>query len=178
MSEHIFVTSTGEKIPVIIETRRGLRNITLRPKTICEREIHISKPWISSTNEALHFLESKRKWVEKIFATCPTKEQIKPGDTLCILGNEYTITHNPSQRLNTTNQNTITIGGDIKMFEHRVRDLIKKQTLQEIKSINKQESEKWSKLGVLGADFESAALFTVGRIRGVRCASILNNVVL
>lgn len=43
---------------------------------------------------------------------------------------------------------------------------------------NSEEEKKWSKLGVLGADFESAALFTVGRIRGVRCASILNNVVL
>ena len=43
---------------------------------------------------------------------------------------------------------------------------------------NAEEEKKWSKLGVLGADFESAGLFVVGRIRGVRCASILNNVVL
>ena len=43
---------------------------------------------------------------------------------------------------------------------------------------NSEEEKKWSKLGVLGADFESAGLFVVGRIRGVRCASILNNVVL
>jgi len=43
---------------------------------------------------------------------------------------------------------------------------------------NAQEEIKWSNLGVLGSDFESAALFTVGRIRGCRCASILNNVVL
>ena len=41
-----------------------------------------------------------------------------------------------------------------------------------------EEEKKWSKLGVLGADFESAGLFVVGRIRGIRCASILNNVVL
>ena len=43
---------------------------------------------------------------------------------------------------------------------------------------NSQEEEYWSKLGVLGSDFESAALFTVGRIRGCRCASVLNNVVI
>lgn len=42
---------------------------------------------------------------------------------------------------------------------------------------NAQEEKKWSKLGVLGADFETAGLFVVGRIRKVRCASILNNVV-
>ncbi len=35
----------------------------------------------------------------------------------------------------------------------------------------------WSKQGVLGSDMETAALFTIGRIRGVKTASILNNVV-
>lgn len=43
---------------------------------------------------------------------------------------------------------------------------------------NADEEKKWQKLKVLGADFESAGLFVVGRIRGCRCASILNNVVL
>ena len=39
-------------------------------------------------------------------------------------------------------------------------------------------SDFWSSKGVLGADMESAALFTIGRLRGVKAASILNNVVL
>ncbi|MBQ6493791.1 MAG: nucleoside phosphorylase [Erysipelotrichaceae bacterium] len=37
---------------------------------------------------------------------------------------------------------------------------------------------RWSKKGVLGSDFETAALFVVGRLRNVHTASILNNVVL
>jgi len=40
------------------------------------------------------------------------------------------------------------------------------------------DSNYWSSKGVLGADMETAALFTIGRLRGVRTASILNNVVL
>ena len=43
---------------------------------------------------------------------------------------------------------------------------------------NAEEEAHWSKYGVLGADMETAALFTIGRLRGVRTASILNNVVL
>jgi len=35
----------------------------------------------------------------------------------------------------------------------------------------------WSKKGVLGADMESAALFVIGSLRGLKCASILNTVV-
>ena len=43
---------------------------------------------------------------------------------------------------------------------------------------NPTQESYWSKMGVLGSDFESAALFVVGRIRKARTASILNNVVL
>lgn len=35
----------------------------------------------------------------------------------------------------------------------------------------------WSRQGVLGADMESAALFTIASLRGFKAASILNNVV-
>nr|WP_285892454.1 nucleoside phosphorylase [Vibrio intestinalis] len=41
-----------------------------------------------------------------------------------------------------------------------------------------QLCERWSAKGVLGADMETSALLTVGRLRGLNVASILNNVVL
>ena len=41
-----------------------------------------------------------------------------------------------------------------------------------------EQSAYWSAKGVLGADMESAALLTIGRLRGLKAASILNNVVL
>lgn len=41
-----------------------------------------------------------------------------------------------------------------------------------------QICNRWSAKGVLGADMETAALFTIGRLRGLKTASILNNVVL
>ena len=40
------------------------------------------------------------------------------------------------------------------------------------------QSAYWSARGILGADMESAALMTIGRLRGIKAASILNNVVL
>lgn len=39
-------------------------------------------------------------------------------------------------------------------------------------------SRYWSARGILGSDMETATLFTVGRLRGLKTASILNNVVL
>ncbi len=37
--------------------------------------------------------------------------------------------------------------------------------------------EYWSGKGILGSDMETAALFTIGGLRGIKTASILNNVV-
>ena len=39
-------------------------------------------------------------------------------------------------------------------------------------------AEYWSRKGCLGADCETAALYTIGRLRGMKTASILNNVVI
>ena len=41
-----------------------------------------------------------------------------------------------------------------------------------------QINAAWSKRGILGSDMETAALFTVARLRGLKAASILNNVVI
>lgn len=100
MTDYVFETSTGEQIPVIIDTRRGLRNMTLRPKTNPKREIHISKPWLVTTASALRFVEQKRKWIEKIFARAPQKTKISDGDTIEFLEKRVRIKHDPTQRGN------------------------------------------------------------------------------
>ena len=140
MSENIFVLSNGESVPVIIENRRGARNVTLRPKTVPKYEIHISKPWTSSTKFVMNVLESKRKWVERIFDSAPQKEEIKPGMTLQICGRNVKIVHNSDIRSNQyldSDKTTLCIGGGIDMFERRVRDCIKNELLNEIKQIIK-----------------------------------------
>ena len=42
---------------------------------------------------------------------------------------------------------------------------------------NDEQTEYWHKKGILGSDFETAALYSVGRLRNIHTASILNNVV-
>lgn len=42
---------------------------------------------------------------------------------------------------------------------------------------NAEQEAGWAKRGVLGSDMETAALLTIGRLRGLKAASVLNNVV-
>ena len=139
-SENIFILSNGEKIPVVIENRRGAHNVTLRPKIEPKREIHISKPWMTSNSFVLKFAESKRKWIEKIFDNAPTKEKIKPGMTIEFLGRDVQLLHDANMRGNCyldECKTKICIGGGADMFERRARDFIKKELLNEIKNIIK-----------------------------------------
>ena len=76
MSNYIFTLDDGGFVPVIIESRRGSHNITLRPKTAPEFEIHISKPFFVPEAQALKFLESnwtpkQRKYVLSTFSKLP-----------------------------------------------------------------------------------------------------------
>ena len=138
MPENIFVLSNGENIPIIIENRRGIRNVTLRPKISPKREIHISKPWTTSTNFVMKFTESKRKWIEHIFDSAPKQEKINPGQTLTIFGRNVHIIHDENMRSNKyidSDKTTLCIGGGVDMFERRVRDCIKNELLDEIKQI-------------------------------------------
>ena len=148
-SENVFVLSNGKSVPVVIENRRGVRNVTLRPKTSPKMEIHISKPWTTSTKFVMNFLESKRKWVEHIFNAAPEKEKIKPGMIISILGRDVCITHDSTMRSNKymdDEKTVLCIGGGVDMFERRVRDCIKSELLNEIKSIIKTTPrEYWPK---------------------------------
>ena len=140
MTEFEFVLSNGEKIPVIIQTRRGMHNITLRPKTRPTREIHMSRPWLASNSSALKFLESKRKWVENIYAKCPKKCRLTPGDEIIIFDMRVILVHDTSRHANRFIHNdngtyTLIVGGTPDMFERRVRDFIKAEFLKQTKEI-------------------------------------------
>lgn len=135
MSEYVFTLSSGEEIPVVITTRRGLRNITLRPKLNPRREIHISKPWLVSENAAIKFLVSKQKWIECIFQKCPDKVVLRSGDKIEFLGRVVELVHVPTMRSNKLDGDKMLVGGAPEMFERRVRDVIKAEFLVELKNI-------------------------------------------
>ncbi|MDE6250502.1 MAG: M48 family metallopeptidase [Alphaproteobacteria bacterium] len=142
MSDYVFVSSSGENIPIIIDTQRGLRNITLRPKTRPVREIHVSKPWLVPVSTALKFIESKRRWIERIFANAPQKAHVSSGDIIEFLGRRVQITHDPSRRANKfiicdDNTCVLLVGGDPEMLERRVRDFIKAEFLSAVKEMIK-----------------------------------------
>lgn len=142
MTEYVFVLSSGKKIPVVINSRRGLRNITLRPKLRPKLEIVISKPWLTPDSAAIRFLEQKRSWCERILLSAPEKKHISDGDVIEFLGKRVKIQHDIKRRGNDfikaeDGTYVLLVGGDEDMLERRVRDFIKKEFLLSVKQIIK-----------------------------------------
>lgn len=140
MSDFNFITSSGEKIPIVITVRRGLRNITLRPHAGDNRQIDISRPWIASNAMAMKFVEQKRRWLERFFANAPIKRHIQSGDSFEFLGTNITVIYDAKIRANRFVSNddgtgTLVVGGDSQMIENRVRMFIKSELLTRIKEI-------------------------------------------
>ncbi|MCR4917812.1 MAG: M48 family metallopeptidase [Alphaproteobacteria bacterium] len=151
MADYNFTTSNGEIIPVFITVRRGLRNITLRPKVDTPHRIEISRPWLSSDSAALRFVEQKRDWLEKIFARAPQKKHLVSGDFIDVLGMHVCVVYDAKIRANkfveqSDGTYTLFVGGDEKLLENRVRMFVKEELLKQIKNLIRQTSrEFWPK---------------------------------
>ncbi len=140
MSEYIFESWSGQKIPVVIESRRGARNIVIRPHVVGKQEIHISKPTLVADIRALHFLETKRKWVESVFAKAPKKTDVSNCEKIEFLGRNVNLVRVPDLVSNDLVKNndgtwTLYVGGGADVFARRVRDVIKDEFLKEVKNI-------------------------------------------
>ncbi|MBP5485792.1 MAG: DUF45 domain-containing protein [Alphaproteobacteria bacterium] len=151
MSEFEFVTSSGEKIPVIINIRTGVRNITLRPRGGDVRRIDATRPIISSNSTVMKFVEQKRRWLERFFANAPRKEHLKSGNIFDFLDKRVCVIYDGTLRgnkfvLNDDGTWTLFVGGDEKLLENRVRLFVKSELLKQIKDlIHKTPREFWPK---------------------------------
>ncbi|MBQ1927602.1 MAG: DUF45 domain-containing protein [Alphaproteobacteria bacterium] len=151
MSEFEFITSSGEKIPVVITVRAGVRNITLRPRGGDMRRIDATRPLISANSTVMKFVEQKRRWLERFFANAPRKEHLKSGDMFVFLDMRVRVIYDCAMRgnkfvLNDDGTRTLFVGGDEKLIENRVRLFIKSELLKHIKElIHQTPREFWPK---------------------------------
>lgn len=149
MSDFEFTTSSGERIPVFINVRRGVRNITLRPRAGKNRQIDITRPWLASNASAMRFVEQKRRWLERFFQNAPVRSQLKSGDWFVFLDRQVQVIHDTTIRanrfiLNDNGTYTLFVGGDEGMIENRVRMFIKSELLKQIKElVRKAPREFW-----------------------------------
>ncbi|MDR1360727.1 MAG: M48 family metallopeptidase [Rickettsiales bacterium] len=151
MNPDKFILENGEEIPLVFTTRRGLRNITLRPKTTPKREIHISIPRLAGIAGALKFAEQKRDWLEKIYARAPQKIKLQAGDVITLFGEEYVI----GRRAESAECRYIIISGAPEFLERRLRDKIKEMFLARAREIIRETPREFHPARIAARDTSS-----------------------
>ena len=140
MQDNEFITLTGERIPIVITVRRGLRNITLRPRAGDARRIDVSRPWLVSNAAVMKFIEQKQRWLNRFFANAPQKKHLSSGDSFGFLDKDVIVIYDATTRGTRFVQNdngfyTLFVGGDAGLIENRVRTFIKAELLKEIRKL-------------------------------------------
>jgi len=136
-------------VPIVISVRTGARNITLRPRAGDTWQINATRPMFASNSMVLHFVEQKRRWLERFFANAPRKEHLKSGDVFNFLDMRVRVVYDGCLRgnkfiLNDDGTYDLVVGGDVSMIESRVRMFIKTELLKHIKKlIHQTPREFW-----------------------------------
>ncbi|MCQ2562700.1 MAG: M48 family metallopeptidase [Alphaproteobacteria bacterium] len=133
-----FSLQSGEQIPIVIESKKNVHNVILRPKIKPTRQIHISKPVNISVQYALKFLYSKSNWLNSFFIK-KQKRQLQSGDTIAFLDKSVIVINDSTKYSNKYNEDKtiLYIGGCSELFEYRLREFIKKEFLDYAKNVIK-----------------------------------------
>lgn len=132
----------GFEIKVIKSTHA--KRLTLRIDSK-ERIPVLSLPPRCSGAKAVDFVNEHLDWIEKTLAKIPQAENFAEGETISLMGKEYTITHVPSARRGVyIEENKICISGDKNFLHRRLKDYIKKTAQKEFL---KTSQEKAARIG-------------------------------
>jgi predicted metal-dependent hydrolase len=95
-------------------------------------EVSLSMPFFCSEKKAIDFASKNIDWIKKHSHACE-KQIFKPNLIINILGNEYQIIHDISQKTGIKiHENLLIVGGEESFIHRRISNYIKKELLKYI----------------------------------------------
>ena len=108
-----------------------------------ERSVVLSVPPLCSIKKAVKFVEENSAWIETHLLAVPVGKKFADGDIINLFGQTLKIKHCPEQKCGVTIENSlIKVSGSIEFLPRRVRDFIKKISLQKLTIISQQKATK------------------------------------
>lgn len=97
-----------------------------------ERIPVLSIPKYCTRKRAISFVNENMDWITESLKKLPAQQEFKDGETICIFGKNYTISHQPQARCGVRPEgNLLIVSGGAEFLHRRVRDYIKKQAENE-----------------------------------------------
>ena len=126
-----YITVEGCELPIIIAKNRRAKRLIIRYDNKQEA-VKLTLPRFVSERSGLAFVESKQAWIAAQRKVVRSKTPFANGARIPLCGKEYILKHIGGRGLARIENDEIHISGAEEFMPRRVRDFIKKHTLEEI----------------------------------------------
>lgn len=112
----------------------------------------LSVPKYCSKKQALMFLRENEDWIVNMLAKLPKLCKFSDSEEICFFGKKYTISHDAKHKGTCFENGLLKVGGDGVFLHRRVKDFLKKQTLDILAEMSVKTADK------IGAKLSSVSI--------------------
>jgi predicted metal-dependent hydrolase len=142
-SQYTIELSVGpetERLPVVIRKHPRSRHMVIRYEPL-QHHIALTLPRYVTIKQGLHFVEEKRKWIERQIKDKAERIPFDCGQPLTLLGKNYTLAHIGGRGVVRIEGERIVVPGEAEFMRRRVREWLKKYARDEITKIAAAKAE-------------------------------------
>ncbi len=130
----------SQRVPIVIRKHSTSKRITLRYQAL-QHHLLLTLPRYVSIKQGLHFVEEKRKWIEKQIDETVQQFPFKHGQIIPFLGKEYRLEHIGGRGLIAIDGDRITVTGEEAFMQRRVHDWLKQQAHEHISPLARAKAQ-------------------------------------
>ncbi len=131
---HSIALMTGageEELPIVIRKNIRSRNMVIRYQPL-QHHISLTLPRHVSIAQGLHFVEEKRRWLERQLRATTKPVAFADGQVIPVLGRDYTIMHTGGRGVVRIEGECIIVPGEKEFLARRLREWLKATAREEI----------------------------------------------
>lgn len=133
-----------DNINIEIVRKKGKKTISLKIDSKSGQPV-ISAPYLCTDFFIKSFVKKHLIWLKKSIQITPPKRQFQNGESIYLLGQKLTITHQNSHCITHIDGDKLIVGSDINFLHRRIKEFIKKQTIDYIQKKATELSDKIEK---------------------------------
>lgn len=128
--------------PIKVIKSATAKRLTLRIDAKTHQPV-LTIPKRCSSARAVDFVDSQQDWITNNLARLPQTKNFSHGDVISIMGQDYTISHQPQLRSGDQLQDgQLIISGQTEFLHRRVSDFLKKLALQELSQRSQEQAKQ------------------------------------
>ena len=122
-----------DDIQIEVIRKKGKKNLSLKINSKTGNP-EVSIPYLCPIIFAKSFIQEHIVWLKKHIQTTPEKQRFINGMEICLLGQNLTIFHSDTSCLTHIENNRLIVSGNTEHLHRRIKDFIKKQAYDYIRT--------------------------------------------